>query len=67
MRCPNCGSASIGRVGTEQYYCWDCCVEFNVAGSGVRIFQLDAEGELIAAEPENAPGPAEPAPGAGPA
>lgn len=49
MRCPNCNGRSIGRVGSEQYYCWDCCVEFNVGRGAVRIFHLDADGELVAA------------------
>lgn len=49
MQCPNCHSRSIGRVGAEQYYCWDCCVEFNLARGSVRVYHLDADGELIAA------------------
>ncbi|MBP2018307.1 hypothetical protein J2Z79_001708 [Symbiobacterium terraclitae] len=50
MRCPNCGGRSIGRVGSEQYYCWDCCVEFNTARGAVRIYHLDPGGDLVAAE-----------------
>ncbi|MGE5676051.1 MAG: hypothetical protein ACM3XM_19610 [Mycobacterium leprae] len=49
MRCPNCNGRCIGRVGSEQYYCWDCCVEFNVSRGAVRIYHLDADGELVAA------------------
>lgn len=49
MRCPNCTSRSIGRVGAEQYYCWDCCVEFSLARGGLRVYHLDADGELVAA------------------
>lgn len=49
MRCPSCGGRSIGRVGSVQYYCWDCCVEFNMGRGSIRIFHLDADGELIAA------------------
>lgn len=49
MRCPNCSGRCIGRVGSEQYYCWDCCVEFNVGRGAVRVFHLDADGELVAA------------------
>lgn len=49
MRCPNCSGRCIGRVGSEQYYCWDCCVEFNVGRGLVRIYHLDADGELVAA------------------
>lgn len=48
MRCPNCAGRSIGRVGSEQYYCWDCCVEFNTGRGAIRIYHLDADGELIA-------------------
>jgi hypothetical protein len=49
MRCPNCAGRSIGRVGSEQYYCWDCCIEFNTGRGSIRIYHLDADGELIAA------------------
>lgn len=48
MRCPNCSGRSIGRVGSEQYYCWDCCIEFNTGRGSIRIYHLDADGELIA-------------------
>ncbi|MCG0239665.1 MAG: hypothetical protein L6E13_10885 [Firmicutes bacterium] len=51
MRCPECGSRSVGRVGAEQYYCWDCCVEFRVVRGEVRVFYLDPDGELTAAGP----------------
>lgn len=49
MNCPNCNGRSIGRVGSEQYYCWDCCVEFKRASGGIRIWHLDPDGELVAA------------------
>lgn len=48
MRCPNCAGRSIGRVGSEQYYCWDCCIEFNTGRGAIRIYHLDPDGELIA-------------------
>jgi len=47
-RCPRCGSRSTGQVGTEQFYCWECCVEWSpTPGGEVRVFELDEEGELI--------------------
>lgn len=49
MRCPNCEGRSIGKVGSEQYYCWDCCVEFNVGRGDVRVWHVDPDGELVAA------------------
>lgn len=46
MVCPHCGSRAVGRVGTDQYYCWECCIEWNVTPSGNRLFWVDEEGEL---------------------
>ena len=50
MSCPNCGSRSTGRVGVDQYYCWDCCVEWVETESGPRLYSVDEEGDLIALE-----------------
>jgi hypothetical protein len=55
VRCPNCSGRCIGRVGSEQYYCWDCCVEFNVGRGAVRVYHLDADGELVAAATHQSP------------
>jgi ribosomal protein L37AE/L43A len=52
MNCPACGSRATGRVGLEQYYCWDCCVEWTAGEGGVHIYALDEEGELMAFDPE---------------
>lgn len=52
MVCPNCHSRCLGRVGVDQYYCWDCCVEWVEAEDGPHLFAVDEEGELqtLAAE-----------------
>lgn len=55
MNCPNCNSRSTGRVGAEQFYCWDCCVEFRLARGAVRVYHVDADGELIATGAVDAP------------
>jgi hypothetical protein len=44
--CPACGQRAIGKVGADQYYCWDCCVEFMVRGSNVKIFNVELDGTL---------------------
>ncbi len=59
MNCPNCGGRSIGRVGTAQYYCWECCIEFSLGRGGLRVYHLNADGELIAAAAASADAPAE--------
>lgn len=44
--CPVCGQRGIGKVGADQYYCWDCCVEFAVRGHDLKVFNVEADGTL---------------------
>lgn len=45
--CPNCQSKDIGKIGTNQYYCWNCFVELSVAGEQVSsIYQVEEDGSL---------------------
>lgn len=47
VRCPYCQSTTVGRVGTGQYYCWNCYYEFTVEAQGVRCFRIVEDGSLI--------------------
>lgn len=53
MFCPVCGGRATGKVGTEQYYCWDCCVEFRKNKEGVQIFEVAEDGSLVSFDPHN--------------
>ena len=46
ITCPVCGQKGIGKVGANQYYCWDCCVEFMLREQGVKIFNVELDGTL---------------------
>ncbi|WP_048600420.1 hypothetical protein [Rubeoparvulum massiliense] len=47
ITCPNCGSIDTGRVGTNQYYCWHCFVEFEQTGTTAKhIYQVEEDGSL---------------------
>lgn len=46
MRCPNCNCRDIGKIGTNQYYCWECFVEFSVNGEQVKLFNVEEDGSL---------------------
>jgi hypothetical protein len=48
--CPVCGQRSIGKVGTGQYFCWDCCVEFTVKDNDIKVFDVQADGSLLLAD-----------------
>ncbi|MDY0405492.1 hypothetical protein P5G51_008850 [Virgibacillus sp. 179-BFC.A HS] len=46
MQCPNCQSKDIGKIGADQYYCWNCFIELNVLGDKWTVFQVEADGSL---------------------
>ena len=48
MNCPICGSKTTGKVGVDQYYCWDCCVEYKNHNDEITVYEVDEEGTLIA-------------------
>lgn len=43
-----CNSRVLGKVGVEQYYCWDCCIEFALNKKGVELFEVLDDGSLKA-------------------
>jgi hypothetical protein len=46
LRCPNCNSKDIGKIGTNQYYCWGCFIELNIVGDKMNVFQVEEDGSL---------------------
>ena len=45
--CPVCSNKrTIGKVGSSQYYCWDCCVEFVVRDEATTVFNVENDGSL---------------------
>ncbi|MBX5436656.1 MAG: hypothetical protein IRZ33_05495 [Alicyclobacillaceae bacterium] len=51
MRCPHCNCRDVGKIGANQFYCWGCFMEFNVAGEEVRVYEVAEDGSLVAVEP----------------
>lgn len=47
MNCPVCGSKAIGKVGADQYYCWDCCVEYRKNKDEVSVYEVAEDGTLM--------------------
>lgn len=46
ITCPVCNQRAIGKVGADQYYCWECCVEFVHRGQDVKVFSVELDGSL---------------------
>lgn len=44
--CPNCKSKNIGKIGTHQYYCWECFIEFGVQGDLLKMYEVEEDGSL---------------------
>jgi len=45
--CPKCGSRAVGRIGQNQYYCWDCSIEFVPTKDGFRMYRLEEDGSAV--------------------
>jgi hypothetical protein len=50
LRCPVCRGLQVGKVGSDQYYCWNCFLEFNLARGTVSLYEIGEDGVLIAME-----------------
>lgn len=47
LRCPNCNSKDIGKIGSHQFYCWNCFIELSVNGDKIKsVFQVEEDGTL---------------------
>lgn len=47
VKCPNCNGKDIGKIGTNQYYCWTCFVELSLVNDQVSsIYQVEEDGSL---------------------
>ena len=43
--CPNCKGKDIGKIGVNQFYCWNCYIELSVS-KGKSIHQVEEDGSL---------------------
>ncbi|HLR08291.1 MAG TPA: hypothetical protein VK136_03375 [Bacillota bacterium] len=46
LQCPNCDGKDIGKIGAQQYYCWNCFIEISVFHNKLTIHQVEADGSL---------------------
>jgi hypothetical protein len=47
MKCPVCNGNAVGKVGVEQFYCWNCFIEFSTLKEEVQIYQVAEDGSLL--------------------
>lgn len=47
MQCPNCNSKDIGKIGSQQFYCWSCFIEMTITNNNkLTVHQVEADGSL---------------------
>lgn len=46
MQCPNCQSKDIGKIGSTQFYCWNCFIEITMMNEILNVHQIEADGSL---------------------
>lgn len=52
-RCPHCNCKDIGKIGNNQFYCWNCFMEFALVGDEIKIYHVDEDGSLVAWAPDS--------------
>ena len=46
LKCPNCQSKDIGKIGINQFYCWNCFIELTLANGLILTHQVEEDGSL---------------------
>jgi hypothetical protein len=46
VKCPNCKSKDLGKIGVNQFYCWNCFVELSVTKGHFSLHQVEEDGTL---------------------
>lgn len=46
MKCPNCQSKDLGKIGLNQYYCWNCFIELTISDQIIQTHQVEEDGTL---------------------
>jgi ribosomal protein L37AE/L43A len=46
LQCPNCKSKDLGKIGVNQYYCWNCFIELSVSKGMIYTHQVEEDGTL---------------------
>lgn len=48
--CPSCKGKNIGKIGTHQYYCWQCLIELTLNGNRLHLYEVEEDGTLTSLE-----------------
>ncbi|GAA0457169.1 hypothetical protein [Alkalibacillus silvisoli] len=43
MNCPNCHTSDVGKIGAQQFYCWNCFIELSVEGGKMRVHEVQED------------------------
>ncbi|MCP8616963.1 hypothetical protein [Salirhabdus salicampi] len=46
MQCPNCQGKNLGKIGHQQFYCWNCLIELAVVNGKINVHEVEEDGSL---------------------
>ncbi|MBO8155981.1 MAG: hypothetical protein H0Z32_05935 [Bacillaceae bacterium] len=46
MHCPNCHGTNLGKIGHQQYYCWNCLIELSIQNGKINVHEVEEDGTL---------------------
>ncbi|WP_202908598.1 hypothetical protein [Halalkalibacillus sediminis] len=46
MKCPNCQTSNLGKIGEQQYYCWTCLIEITVEEGQMHVHEIEEDGSV---------------------
>jgi len=47
MNCPVCGSNNTGKIGSDEYYCANCLLEYSKFGGKIKYYFINEEGTAV--------------------
>ncbi|GAA0483154.1 hypothetical protein GCM10008986_05180 [Salinibacillus aidingensis] len=46
MNCPNCQGQNLGKIGHNQFYCWNCFIELSLDNDRIKVHEVEEDGTL---------------------
>ncbi|AFM42986.1 hypothetical protein Desaci_4124 [Desulfosporosinus acidiphilus SJ4] len=47
IKCVQCQSRGVRKIGTSHYFCAECCTEFTIFGDSVTMYSISTDGGLL--------------------
>ncbi len=45
--CPLCHNNTVGKIGSKQFYCRECFIEFSIQENKISVYEVCDDGTLL--------------------